>query len=64
MCARGYWNVPDDSSNEILLDWFEKKIENAGLFDLNDTLYFPQDAGNDKILYFWLSMHMEAELGK
>lgn len=47
ICARGYWNITDDSSKEILLGWFEKKIENAGLYDLKDTLYFPQDAGND-----------------
>lgn len=46
ICARGYWNIPDDSAKEILLGWFEKKIQNAGLFDLKDTTYFPQDAGN------------------
>ncbi|XP_027358494.1 protein COFACTOR ASSEMBLY OF COMPLEX C SUBUNIT B CCB2, chloroplastic isoform X2 [Abrus precatorius] len=46
ICARGYWNTPNDSSKEILLGWFKKKIENAGLYDLKDTLYFPQDAGS------------------
>ncbi|XP_061348857.1 protein COFACTOR ASSEMBLY OF COMPLEX C SUBUNIT B CCB2, chloroplastic isoform X2 [Gastrolobium bilobum] len=44
ICARGYWNIPDDSSKENLLGWFGEKIENAGLYDLKDTLYFPQDA--------------------
>jgi hypothetical protein len=48
ICARGYWNVIDDSSKEILLGQFRNKIENAGLNDLKDTLYFPQDAGNDE----------------
>lgn len=45
ICARGYWNIPDDTSKEILSDWFKKKIEKAGLYDLKDTLYFPQDSG-------------------
>jgi len=49
ICARGYWNIPDDTSKEILPGWFKKKIENAGLYDLKDTLYFPQDAGIDNI---------------
>ncbi|KAL1319291.1 protein COFACTOR ASSEMBLY OF COMPLEX C SUBUNIT B CCB2, chloroplastic isoform X2 [Arachis hypogaea] len=47
MCARGYWNIPDGSSKEILLDWFAKKIEKADLVDLKDTLYFPQDADSE-----------------
>ncbi|KAG2384855.1 hypothetical protein LR48_Vigan10g084100 [Vigna angularis] len=47
ICARGYWNIPDDTSKEILPDWFKKKIEKAGLYDLKDTLYFPQDADSE-----------------
>ncbi|KAJ1433702.1 Cofactor assembly of complex C subunit B, CCB2/CCB4 [Sesbania bispinosa] len=47
ICARGYWNISEDSSKEILVGWFEKKIENAGLDDLKDTLYFPQDADSE-----------------
>ncbi|MCH87680.1 hypothetical protein A2U01_0008557, partial [Trifolium medium] len=47
ICARGYWNVIDDSSKEILLGQFRNKIENAGLNDLKDTLYFPQDADSE-----------------
>ncbi|KHN31534.1 hypothetical protein glysoja_029669 [Glycine soja] len=47
ICARGYWNIPDDTSKEILPGWFKKKIENAGLYDLKDTLYFPQDADSE-----------------
>ncbi|KAJ7975665.1 protein COFACTOR ASSEMBLY OF COMPLEX C SUBUNIT B CCB2, chloroplastic [Quillaja saponaria] len=44
ICVRGYWNIPNDSSKDSLLGWFEKKVENIGLSDLKDTLYFPQDA--------------------
>ncbi|PNX82161.1 hypothetical protein L195_g038189, partial [Trifolium pratense] len=47
ICARGYWNVIEDSSKEILLGQFRNKIENAGLNDLKDTLYFPQDADSE-----------------
>ncbi|XP_057421438.1 protein COFACTOR ASSEMBLY OF COMPLEX C SUBUNIT B CCB2, chloroplastic-like isoform X1 [Lotus japonicus] len=47
ICARGYWNTTDDSSTEILLGFFKKKVENARLYDLKDTLYFPQDADSD-----------------
>ncbi|XP_027923177.1 protein COFACTOR ASSEMBLY OF COMPLEX C SUBUNIT B CCB2, chloroplastic isoform X2 [Vigna unguiculata] len=47
ICARGYWNIPDDTSKEILPDWFKKKIGKAGLYDLKDTLYFPQDADSE-----------------
>ncbi|CAJ2666958.1 unnamed protein product [Trifolium pratense] len=50
ICARGYWNVIEDSSKEILLGQFRNKIENAGLNDLKDTLYFPQDAGTRSLL--------------
>ncbi|KAI4351799.1 hypothetical protein L6164_006115 [Bauhinia variegata] len=49
LCSRGYWNLPDDSSETNLLAWFEKKIENAGLFNLKETLYFPQGADSE----FW-----------
>lgn len=52
ICARGYWNIPDDTSKEILPSWFKKKIENTGLFDLKDALYFSQDAGSDNFLLF------------
>ncbi|CAJ1952648.1 unnamed protein product [Sphenostylis stenocarpa] len=47
ICTRGYWNIPDDTSKEILPGWFKKKIEKAGLYDLKDTLYFPQDADSE-----------------
>ncbi|KAF7821911.1 protein COFACTOR ASSEMBLY OF COMPLEX C SUBUNIT B CCB2, chloroplastic isoform X1 [Senna tora] len=46
-CARGYWNIPDTSSKANLLGWFKEKIEKVGLFDLKDTLYFPQDADSE-----------------
>ncbi|XP_054825226.1 protein COFACTOR ASSEMBLY OF COMPLEX C SUBUNIT B CCB2, chloroplastic isoform X2 [Prosopis cineraria] len=48
ICIRGYWNVPaENSSKESLLGWFQEKVEKAGLFDLKDTLYFPQEADSE-----------------
>ncbi|XP_052117833.1 protein COFACTOR ASSEMBLY OF COMPLEX C SUBUNIT B CCB2, chloroplastic [Arachis duranensis] len=42
ICARGYWNIPDGSSKEILLDWFAKKIEKPErLTDVSDS-EFPE----------------------
>ncbi|XP_058779320.1 protein COFACTOR ASSEMBLY OF COMPLEX C SUBUNIT B CCB2, chloroplastic-like isoform X3 [Vicia villosa] len=46
ICARGYWNVIDDSSKETLLEQFRNKIEISGLNDLKEAVYFPQDAGS------------------
>ncbi|OMO86009.1 hypothetical protein CCACVL1_09872 [Corchorus capsularis] len=42
LCVRGYWDVPDVVSKDDLLDWFKSKVEETGLSDLTDTLYFPQ----------------------
>ncbi|XP_015581756.1 protein COFACTOR ASSEMBLY OF COMPLEX C SUBUNIT B CCB2, chloroplastic isoform X2 [Ricinus communis] len=44
LCVRGYWNTPDNISKAQVIDWFKGRIEDIGLFDLKDTLYFPQTA--------------------
>ncbi|XWS48402.1 hypothetical protein CRYUN_Cryun13aG0073300 [Craigia yunnanensis] len=49
LSMRGYWNVPDGLSKDDVLDWFKSKIEETGLSDLTDTLYFPQTADAE----FW-----------
>ncbi|XP_022737800.1 protein COFACTOR ASSEMBLY OF COMPLEX C SUBUNIT B CCB2, chloroplastic [Durio zibethinus] len=49
LCIRGYWNVPDGVLKDNILDWFKNNIEETGLCDLTDTLYFPQTADAD----FW-----------
>lgn len=46
LCIRGYWNTPSDVSKAQLHDWFNRQIENIGLFDLKETLYFPQNSGS------------------
>lgn len=52
LCVRGFWNVPDGVSKDNVLDWFQSNIEETGLSDLTDSLYFPQtgDAEFWKIL--------------
>ncbi|CAH8279338.1 unnamed protein product [Arabidopsis lyrata] len=46
LCVRGYWNCPDQMSKAQLHDWFKKKVDEIGLADVKDTLYFPQYAGS------------------
>ncbi|XP_050232219.1 protein COFACTOR ASSEMBLY OF COMPLEX C SUBUNIT B CCB2, chloroplastic [Mercurialis annua] len=47
LCVRGYWNTPDNLLKSLLLDWFKRNIENIGLFDLKDSIYFPQTADSE-----------------
>ncbi|CAI0546984.1 unnamed protein product [Linum tenue] len=49
LCVRGYWNVPYDNgtAKAPILDWFQRQIENIGLGDLKDVLYFPQVPGSE-----------------
>ncbi|XAR66205.1 hypothetical protein NMG60_11012334 [Bertholletia excelsa] len=49
LCVRGYWNIPRDISPADALDWFKKQIQQIGLADINDTLYFPQASDSE----FW-----------
>ncbi|OVA14166.1 Membrane bound O-acyl transferase [Macleaya cordata] len=44
LCVRGYWNSPEDASKAQILDWLERKIQEIGLSDLKETLYFAQGA--------------------
>lgn len=46
LCVRGYWNVLEDASKPEILDWFKKAIQDVGLSNLSDTLYYPQ--GTDR----------------
>lgn len=41
-CVRGYWSTPKDLSEDQLEYWFEKQIQQIGLSNLKETLYFPQ----------------------
>ncbi|XP_052210890.1 protein COFACTOR ASSEMBLY OF COMPLEX C SUBUNIT B CCB2, chloroplastic isoform X2 [Diospyros lotus] len=47
MCVRGYWNLPGDVSKVDALDWFQEQIQQIGLSDLEDILYFPQGADSE-----------------
>lgn len=45
LCVRGYWNCPGQMSKDQLHDWFKRKVDEIGLADVKETLYFPQYAG-------------------
>ncbi|MQL79687.1 hypothetical protein Taro_012126 [Colocasia esculenta] len=42
LCIRGYWDLAEDSSKALVLDSFRRQIQQTGLIDLNDAIYFPQ----------------------
>ncbi|XP_019200161.1 PREDICTED: protein COFACTOR ASSEMBLY OF COMPLEX C SUBUNIT B CCB2, chloroplastic-like isoform X2 [Ipomoea nil] len=42
LCVRGYWTTPQDVAKADVCNWFEKQIQQLGLLNLKDTLYFPQ----------------------
>ncbi|CAH8383583.1 unnamed protein product [Eruca vesicaria subsp. sativa] len=46
LCVRGYWNFPGQMSKAQLHDWFKRKVDEIGLADVKETLYFPQYAGS------------------
>ncbi|ESQ43318.1 hypothetical protein EUTSA_v10014339mg [Eutrema salsugineum] len=46
LCVRGYWNCPGQMSKDQLNDWFKRKVDEIGLADVKETLYFPQYAGS------------------
>ncbi|CAN7006393.1 hypothetical protein IGI04_010055 [Brassica rapa subsp. trilocularis] len=46
LCVRGYWNCPGQMSKAQLHDWFKRKVDEIGLADVKETLYFPQYAGS------------------
>ncbi|XP_065618279.1 protein COFACTOR ASSEMBLY OF COMPLEX C SUBUNIT B CCB2, chloroplastic isoform X2 [Quercus suber] len=49
LCARGYWNIPEEVSKTNLLAWFRRQMEMIGLENIKDTLYFPQSS--DSVLW-------------
>ncbi|KFK26825.1 hypothetical protein AALP_AA8G298500 [Arabis alpina] len=46
LCVRGYWNCPAQMSKAQLHDWFKRKIDEIGLADVKENLYFPQYQGS------------------
>lgn len=49
LCVRGYWNTPKnmDLSKDKAVEWFKEQMQQIGLFDLTDTLYFPQRSDSE-----------------
>lgn len=44
LCARGFWDMPADASNDDIFNLFKGEIEQLGLSDLTTTLYFANNA--------------------
>ncbi|KAG9140736.1 hypothetical protein Leryth_006915 [Lithospermum erythrorhizon] len=44
VCIRGYWDFPKGMSKSQAIEWFSLKIQQTGLSNVEDTLYFPQAA--------------------
>ncbi|KAI3808834.1 hypothetical protein L1987_24796 [Smallanthus sonchifolius] len=49
LCVRGYWNTPKsmDLSKDRAVEWFKEQMQRVGLFNLTDTLYFPQRSDSE-----------------
>ncbi|XP_047324432.1 protein COFACTOR ASSEMBLY OF COMPLEX C SUBUNIT B CCB2, chloroplastic [Impatiens glandulifera] len=52
LCVRGYWSIPEDVMKADVSNWFQKQIQNIGISNLENSLYFPQlaDEGLQKLL--------------
>ncbi|KAL6641333.1 hypothetical protein ACP70R_019514 [Stipagrostis hirtigluma subsp. patula] len=40
LCVRGYWDPPADTSKYATIEWFRSQMQQVGLVDLRDALYF------------------------
>lgn len=45
MCIRGYWDPPEDISKYAMIEWFKSQMQEAGIVDLREDLYFPTFSG-------------------
>ncbi|XP_066387619.1 protein COFACTOR ASSEMBLY OF COMPLEX C SUBUNIT B CCB2, chloroplastic-like isoform X3 [Miscanthus floridulus] len=43
-CVRGYWNPPANTSKYAMIEWFKSQMQQVGLVDLKDALYFPNSS--------------------
>lgn len=53
---RGYWSKPNDLSEDQIEDWFKKQIQQIGLSNFEEALYFPRIAG---IFYPWFPFFLD-----
>jgi len=43
-CVRGYWDPPANTSKYAMIEWFKSQMQQVGLVDLRDNLYFPNSS--------------------
>lgn len=44
LCVRGYWDPPANTSKYAMIEWFKSQIQQVGLNDLRNALYFPNSS--------------------
>ncbi|KAF8698450.1 hypothetical protein HU200_035190 [Digitaria exilis] len=44
LCVRGYWDPPANTSTYAMVEWFKSQMQQVGLVDLRDALYFPNSS--------------------
>lgn len=59
LCIRGYWNTPEDVSRVAMIELFKSQIQQSGLLDLKDALYFPKFTG--KWIFFEVSVSRKGQ---
>ncbi|EER94628.1 hypothetical protein BDA96_01G344900 [Sorghum bicolor] len=48
-CIRGYWNPPANTSKYAMIEWFKSQMQQLGLVDLKDALYFPNSSDSQLV---------------
>ncbi|XP_066387542.1 protein COFACTOR ASSEMBLY OF COMPLEX C SUBUNIT B CCB2, chloroplastic-like isoform X1 [Miscanthus floridulus] len=48
-CVRGYWNPPANTSKYAMIEWFKSRMQQVGLVDLKDALYFPNSSDSQLV---------------
>ncbi|PAN48849.1 hypothetical protein PAHAL_9G410100 [Panicum hallii] len=43
-CVRGFWDPPANTSKYAIIEWFKSQMQQVGLVDLRDNLYFPNSS--------------------
>ncbi|PUZ40447.1 hypothetical protein GQ55_9G425000 [Panicum hallii var. hallii] len=43
-CVRGFWDPPANTSKYAMIEWFKSQMQQVGLVDLRDNLYFPNSS--------------------
>ncbi|RLN18196.1 protein COFACTOR ASSEMBLY OF COMPLEX C SUBUNIT B CCB2, chloroplastic [Panicum miliaceum] len=48
-CVRGFWDPPANTSKYAMIEWFKSQMQQVGLVDLRDNLYFPNSSDSQLV---------------